>query len=135
MTRAACLRMSNPTCFYRGLRDAAAEPVAGLLWSEPNCLCTQAISDTMEVTDTARHFKSSSSEECPMVSNQPRDLMLLLVDNNTDQLERWRIAAERAGGFKIVSRKSFEEALDALHNYDVGVLVSDLFLTIASEQS
>jgi ActR/RegA family two-component response regulator len=58
---------------------------------------------------------------------------LLIVDNNRDQLKRWRAAAEQAGGYSILTATNYEDAVDTLHNNLIDVLVADLFLTDEAE--
>ncbi len=60
---------------------------------------------------------------------------LLIVDNRPESLNQWSSAGHKAGGFTLIQISSYEDALYALNNHDVDVLVTDLFLTEDSEES
>jgi DNA-binding NarL/FixJ family response regulator len=60
---------------------------------------------------------------------------LLVVDNDPSKRLKWREAAERAAGFRIVEAESYATALEALEADDIDLMVTDLFLTLESEQT
>jgi CheY-like chemotaxis protein len=61
--------------------------------------------------------------------------LLLIVDNHDHELTRWSSVGERLGSYALLRAQSFEDALDALNNHVIDVLVTDLFLTEESERS
>jgi CheY-like chemotaxis protein len=60
---------------------------------------------------------------------------LLVVDNNPRKRLKWRVAAERAARFRITEAESYADALEALEVDDIDIMVTDLFLTVESEQT
>jgi CheY-like chemotaxis protein len=70
-----------------------------------------------------------------MVSGGNRVLWLLVVDNDPRKRSKWRDAAERAAGFQIVETESYAAALEAVEANDVDIMMTDLFLTLESEQT
>ena len=70
-----------------------------------------------------------------MVSEDNRKRSLLVVDNNPRKRSKWRDAAERAAGFRIIEADSYATALEALESDDIDIMMTDLFLTVESEQT